>query len=152
MKKLIILTGGNSLEKEISLKSCENILKYISKEKYNIKVINIPENFAENLKWLKEIIEFSPDITFSTLHGGEGEDGTMQGLLDMLSIKYVGSKTLSSGLCMDKKLSKDILKFNKIPILEDIFIKKDEDILQYENQIKELGFPLIVKPNKGGLA
>lgn len=150
MKKLVILTGGNSLEKHISLKSCENILKYFNKDKYIINVINIPEDFNKNIQWIKEIMEISPDIVFSTLHGGAGEDGTMQGLLDMLSIKYVGSRTLSSGLCADKKLSKDIMSFNKIPILQDIFIEKDEEIFKYENEIKELGFPLIVKPNKAG--
>lgn len=150
MKKLIILTGGNSLEREISLKSCENILNYIDKSIYNTKVINIPKNLKKNMGWATEVMNFSPDIIFSTLHGGFGEDGTMQGFLDMLYLKYVGSKAFSSALCIDKKFSKNILKFNKIPILEDIFLKKEENIYLYENEINEIGFPLIVKPNKGG--
>lgn len=150
MKKLIILKGGNSLEREISLKSCENILKYIDKNIYNIKIVEIPENLKENMNWATEIIHFSPDIIFSTLHGGFGEDGTMQGFLDMLSLKYVGSKTFSSGLCIDKKFSKNVMEFNKIPILEDVFLKKEEDISLYENEINQIGFPLIAKPNRGG--
>ncbi len=102
------------------------------------------------MAWAKEIIDFKPDIIFSTLHGGFGEDGTMQGFLDMLSLKYVGSKAFSSAICIDKKFSKNILQFNKIPILPDIFLKKEEDIFLYENEIKQMGFPLIAKPNKGG--
>ncbi len=147
---LLLLTGGNSLEHDISLKSCENVYEHIDKNKYNIKTIILPKNFNKNLKWLKEILSFNPDIVFNTIHGAYGEDGLLQGFLDTLSIKYIGSKCLSSALCMDKKLTKDILKFNKIPVLDDILLKKNEDFFSFKTSLKELGFPLILKPNSCG--
>lgn len=149
MKKLIILTGGNSLERQISLKSCENILNLIDKSIYKIKVIEIPTKINQK-GWIKQILNFKPDIIFNTLHGGMGEDGTIQGFLDTLSLKYVGSKSFSSSICMDKKFSKNVMCFNKIPVLPDVFLKKNDNISLFLNEIKELGFPLIIKPNKCG--
>lgn len=147
---LTILKGGNSYEREISLKSFENILKYINKEKYNIQIIDINRDSFKDLILTKEILKFKPDVVFNTLHGGEGEDGTIQGFLTMFNIKYVGSKSLSSGICIDKNLSKIIMKVNNIPIIDQVFIKKGEDFLLYESQIRELSYPIIVKPNRGG--
>lgn len=143
---LLILKGGISLERDISLKSFQNVIENIDKEKYNILDIDVKD--IDIL--IKDIKNFKPNIVLNLIHGGIGEDGTIQALLSMLNIKYVGSKALSSGICMDKNLSKTILKANNIPVVDYIYIKKDENPYLYKNDIEELIYPVIVKPNKGG--
>ena len=143
---LMILKGGISLEREISLKSFENVIKNIDKEKYNILDIDVKD--VEIL--IQSINDFKPDIILNLMHGGIGEDGTIQALLTLLNIKYVGSKSLASGICMDKNLSKTILKANNIPVIDYVYIRKNENPYLYKNEIDELIYPVIVKPNKGG--
>ncbi len=143
---LMILKGGTSLEREISLKSFENVIKHIDKDKYNILDIDVL-NINDLINYIKL---FNPDIVLNLMHGGIGEDGTIQAFLDILNIKYIGSKALSSGICMDKNLSKTILKANNIPVVDYVYIKKEEDYYLYKSEIDELIYPVIVKPNKGG--
>ncbi len=143
---LMILKGGMSLEREISLKSFENVIKNIDSQRYNILDIDVKDIDA----LINHIKEFKPHIVLNLMHGGIGEDGTIQALLSSIGVKYVGSKALSSGICMDKNLSKTILKANNIPIIDYVYIKKDENPYLYKNEIDELIYPVIVKPNKGG--
>lgn len=143
---LMILKGGMSLEREISLKSFENVIKNIDSQRYNIVDIDV-KDIDELINHIKE---FKPHIVLNLMHGGIGEDGTIQALLSSIGVKYVGSKALSSGICMDKNLSKTILKANNIPIIDYVYIKKNENPYLYKNEIDELIYPVIVKPNKGG--
>ncbi len=143
---LMILKGGMSLEREISLKSFENVIKNIDSQRYNI--LDIDVNDIDTL--INHIKEFKPHIVLNLMHGGIGEDGTIQAILSSIGVKYVGSKALSSGICMDKNLSKTILKANNIPIIDYVYIKKNENPYLYKNEIDELIYPVIVKPNKGG--
>lgn len=143
---LMILKGGMSLEREISLKSFENVIKNIDSQRYNILDIDV-KDIDELINHIKE---FKPHIVLNLMHGGIGEDGTIQALLSSIGVKYVGSRALSSGICMDKNLSKTILKANNIPIIDYVYIKKDENPYLYKNEIDELIYPVIVKPNKGG--
>lgn len=143
---LMILKGGTSLEREISLKSFENVIKNIDSQRYNILDIDVKDIYT----LINNIKEFKPHIVLNLMHGGIGEDGTIQALLSSIGVKYVGSKALSSGICMDKNLSKTILKANNIPIIDYVYIKKDENPYLYKNEIDELIYPVIVKPNKGG--
>lgn len=144
--KLIILKGGTSLEREISLKSFDNVIENIDKNKYDILDIDVKD--VDSL--INTIKEFKPHIVLNLMHGGIGEDGTIQSLLSMLGIKYVGSKALSSAICMDKNLSKTILKANNIPIIDYVYIKKEENPYLYKSEIEQLIYPVIVKPNMGG--
>lgn len=149
--KICILMGGSSIERDVSFKSAHKILNNINNgnNNYNVAVIKISEDESNN-NWVKELIEFSPNIVLSALHGGRGENGEIQGLLDCLNIPYVGSKVLSSSICINKYLSKVIMKANCIPVAEDVFVKKGESLIQYEEKINQLGYPVIVKPNNGG--
>ena len=115
---LIILKGGISLERDISLKSFDNVIKNIDINKYNILDIDV----EDITKLIKDMKDFKPHIVLNLMHGGIGEDGTIQALLSMFNIKYVGSNALSSGICMDKNLSKTILKANNIPIIVRIMV------------------------------
>lgn len=146
--KLGILTGGNSAERDVSFRSCENLINSLDKNKYDIHIYSLPGD--NDREWIKELMEVTPDVVVSTLHGGYGEDGSIQGLLQCMGIPYVGSKVLSSALCMDKKSSKTVLEANHIQTAADIFIKKGESIVLFADEIRQLGFPLIVKPNRGG--
>ena len=124
---LMILKGGVSLEREISLKSFENVIKNIDTQKYNILDIDVKDiNIL-----IKAIKHFKPHIILNLMHGGIGEDGTIQSVLSMLNVKYVGSKALSSGICMDKNLSKTILKANNIPVLDYVYIKKSVNLKKF---------------------
>ena len=146
--KLGILAGGSSIEREVSFKSCDNVLNNLDKDKYDIHIFPL-QNDQED-KWIDELVSINPDIIVSTLHGGLGENGSMQGLLHCLNIPYVGSKVLASALCMDKKSTKTVLEANHIQTARDVYIKRGESIALYVDEIRQIGFPLIVKPNRGG--
>ncbi len=143
-----ILAGGSSVEREISLRSCENIEANLDREKYNIKIYKLPASGSTD--WARELIKEPPDIVLSALHGGNGENGSLQGFLHCLGIPFVGSRVLSSALCMDKKMAKTVMAANYIQVPEDVFIKRGERIIEHADEIRQIGFPLIVKPNRGG--
>ncbi len=146
--KLGILAGGSSIERDVSLKSCENLLNNLNNDKYDIHIYSLPNNNDSN--WLNDLINDKPDVVVSALHGGLGENGSMQGLLHCMGIPYIGSKVLSSALCMDKKEAKTVLSANHIQTAADIYIKRGESIALFVDDIRQIGFPLIVKPNRGG--
>ncbi len=148
MKKILILAGGYSKEKEISIETAKSVFYELNKDKkYNIKVVN-PDG-----KFIKVLRKFKPNIVLNLLHGRYGEDGYIQAILESEKIKYTHSGVLSSSLAIDKELSKKIFIKNKI--LTPKFIK-----YSYRNNINKLkfikylqeaiGFPLVVKPINEG--
>lgn len=130
--KIGVFMGGISSEKEISIKTGKAILKSLLRQGYNAYGIELNK---ENI--LKAFIEKEYDIAFLALHGIFGEDGRIQGLLDILGKKYTGSSMISSAISMDKDLTK------KIAISEGIKVPKTYKIEEI-NKIKE--FPVVVKP------
>lgn len=146
--KVGILYGGKSVEREVSVKSCENLVNNIDNEKYDLRTFEIPKDNSE--VWLNEFMTWKPDVVVSALHGGLGENGSMQGLLHCLDIPYIGSKVFSSALCMDKNEAKTVLRANHITTPRDVYIKRGESIALFADEIRQMGFPLIVKPNRGG--
>lgn len=146
--KVALIDGGNSTEREVSFKTSNEMYKNLDKNKYDVQIITIPNDNTND--WVMELIKSKADIVLSALHGGSGEDGTVQGLLECLNIPYVGTKVLGSALSMDKHLSKQIMQLYNIPVAQDVFIKINEEFKNYEDDINKLGYPLVVKPNKGG--
>lgn len=152
MKKVLILYGGNSPEHDISKKSAKTIYENIDKKLFNVDMIYI----TKNNEWLSyntlEKIKNIPnklkeyDIVFPLTHGKNGEDGKLQGFLDLFNIKYVGSKTLSSAISMDKAITKIILDKYNIPNVPYLIIKDKYKI----KNIEKLGYPLIIKPANNG--
>jgi D-alanine-D-alanine ligase len=136
-----VLMGGHSSEREVSIMTGKEIIKYIDKEKYEVKKIIISSE-GETLEKVKEI-----DFCFLALHGSFGEDGRIQSILESLGIPYSGSGVLSSALCMDKNLSKKIFKAECIPTPKWFTIRKNEISLL---NLKNLNIPIVVKPNSGG--
>ena len=170
MIKLGVIYGGISTEREVSEMSAKSVIENLNKEKYEIHEIFInqygkwfeaKENKKEeiyNLIWyLKEL-----DVVFPVLHGKYGEDGTIQGMLEMLQIPYVGCGVLASSVGMDKVYTKMIFEKAGIPQTPYVYIQKQDDIykiinedfeeeeLKIEKITSKLKFPVFVKPSNSG--
>ena len=145
-KKILILAGGYSKEREISLLTGKEVFKAI-KKKYRTKIIDPKGNLVHMLKKIK------PDIVFNALHGRFGEDGYVQSILEIQKIKYTHSGILSSSLAIDKELSKNIFKNNGILTpkffkLKKKFFYNKSYVLKKINSL--LNFPVVIKPVNEG--
>jgi len=162
-KKVILIFGGKSYEHEVSIKSAKSILKYINKEKYEIILIYITKTGKWNLCYDINNLDVLVPITdnkifkdcycvFPVLHGSYGEDGKLQGYLDMINIPYVGCNLISSSLCMDKAFTKIVLDSVGIKQAKYIIIYKNNfDIDKVKSLIKEkIKFPCFIKPANAG--
>ena len=148
MKKILILAGGYSKEKEISLKTAKSVFFELNKDKnYNIKVVNPDGQFVKLLR------KFKPNIVLNLLHGRYGEDGYIQAILESEKVKYTHSGVLSSSLAIDKELSKKIFLKNNIltpKYLKFSYRNYKNKLKLIKNLKKKIGFPLVVKPLNEG--
>jgi D-alanine-D-alanine ligase len=167
-----ILFGGKSAEHEVSLRSAKNIIEALDKEKFNPILIGIdvsgrwllnrgsrdllksnePEEIALLPEHKGEMVNFSNlddaqkiDVVFPILHGPFGEDGTVQGLLKLAGVPFVGAGVLGSAVGMDKDVMKRLLRDAGLPIGKFISFK-DHENPGYEKIVKELGSPFFIKP------
>lgn len=183
--KLGVIFGGTSTEHEVSIVSGTSVIKNLNKEKYEIYPIYINKN-GEWFKYTYQNQEFKVgdeiigkekienifeylkklDKVFPVLHGLRGEDGTIQGLLELLKIPYVGTRVLGSSICMDKAYTKLIFEKAEIPQAEYVYIRKNEDdyifiekdfteekcdIYELIQKITEkIEFPMFIKPSNSG--
>lgn len=142
-KKIAVVMGGISSEREISLKSGAGVFESLDRDKYEpIKVV-IDEKTDVITKIPDDV-----DFAFLALHGKFGEDGCVQSVLETRDIPYSGCGPLSSAMCMDKNISKKICKVSGIPTADWITVKSIDEI-DYD-RIEEMGYPVFVKPNSGG--
>ncbi|MCI0184335.1 MAG: D-alanine--D-alanine ligase [Acidibacillus sp.] len=146
--KIVVLYGGRSAEREVSLMTGREMIRALSGLGHDIKGIDLTEGF------LNELQSFQPDIVLIGLHGRFGEDGTVQGTLELLGYPYVGSGILASALAIDKSMTKHILKSAGIPVAKQVLINRDEyeslsDIF-FEQLGENLMWPFIIKPNSEG--
>lgn len=109
-KKIGVLMGGKSSEREVSLRSGTAIYNSLKSLKYNVVAIDVQDDFCDVLK--KKRI----DAAFIALHGGHGENGAIQGMLEVMGIPYTGSGVLASALAMDKEASKKVFLYHGIPV------------------------------------
>ena len=170
MKKVGIIYGGASTEHDVSKMSAESVIKNINKEKYDIKQIyidlegkwyKIHEGEKEKISNIEEELK-QFDVIFPVLHGKYGEDGTIQGMLEMWEIPYVGCKVLASSVGMDKVYTKIVFEKAGIPQTPYVYIRKqldtykiitenfDEQELDLEVITSKLKFPMFVKPSNSG--
>lgn len=186
MKKVCVIFGGMSTEHDISKISGTSIIKNLDETKYDVYSIYIDEDGnwfeyndsekkiltidskIENLKKIENISGYlkTMDVIFPVLHGLYGEDGTIQGLFELLKIPYVGCKVLGSSACMDKAYTKVILEKANINQVKYIYIRKyHEKYVYVDNEFNEkiislkevsteiaekLGLPVFVKPSNSG--
>lgn len=146
--KICVLYGGASAERDVSLATAENILKNLDPEKYDVSKLEITADL--NPDWINKLISLSPDLVLSTLHGGIGENGAVQGLLQCLSVPFTGSGILGSTLSLNKHFSKTLLRSAHVPTPESILVKSPISSAELEEALSKLGLPVIVKPNCGG--
>ena len=148
MKKILILAGGYSKEKEVSIQTAKSVYSELNKDrKYKIKVVNPDGKFVQVLR------NFKPNIVLNLLHGRYGEDGYIQAILESEKVKYTHSGVLSSSLAIDKELSKKIFIKNNIltpKYLKFSFRNNLNKSKLINNLQKKIGFPLVVKPLNEG--
>ena len=144
-KKVLILSGGISKERLISLDTGFQVAKELKKNKYKV-IISEPDN---NLS--KVINKFNPDVIFNALHGQFGEDGYIQTILENYKIPYTHSGVIASSIAMDKEISKKFFIKNKINTPKFFIYSYNEENSNLEKRIiKQLKFPVVVKPLNEG--
>ena len=142
--RIAVLCGGMSNEREVSLRSGKNVLKALRNLGYiNAEIVDVNKNAAEILK------SGNFEYAYNTLHGKYGEDGCIQGLLEIIGIKYTGCKVKSSAICMDKEMTKNLLAANGLNVIKSACIRYNEK-LDIEKAVAGLNFPIMVKPSAEG--
>ena len=141
--KIAVLCGGMSNEREVSLRSGKNVFEAIKRLGYtNAELIDVDRNIA------KVLVEKNIKVAFNALHGKYGEDGCIQGLLELLGIEYTGCGVFASAACMNKANTKTILKEAQVPLIKSVLVKKEEKNIK--EKVKELQYPLMLKPVSEG--
>ncbi len=141
-KKIGVLCGGLSNERDVSLRSGKNCLDALKRLGYqNAQLVDVDRNIADTLK------NTNIEIAYIALHGKYGEDGCIQGLLEILDIPYTGSGVQASSVAMDKDLTKNILKAYKIPVIDSVTVSTSKDLC---NLTTDLEYPVMVKPLSEG--
>ncbi len=142
-KKIAVLCGGWNSEREGSLRSGEGVYQALIKLGYNVEKIDFSHQIFEDLKKIK------PDIVFNSLHGQYGEDGRIQGVLDILEIPYTHSGLLASAVCMDKILTRKLCAIENIASPKYKILNKGQDE-ENRQKIFEIGKPFVIKPINEG--
>jgi len=144
-KKILIISGGISKERLISLDTGLQVAKELKKNGYKVKISEPDNQLARNIN------QFKPNIIFNALHGQFGEDGYIQTILEGFKIPYTHSGTVASALAMDKEISKKIFIKNKISTPKFIKYSYDKNNLDLIKTIeKKLKFPVVLKPINEG--
>lgn len=176
MKNLLILCGGQSPEHEISIRSTKNILKALDQNKYAISIIGISnkgqwryvseEELSDKITNQGKEVSIHPgevdsirvdkidlghfDLVFPILHGPNGEDGTIQGLLKLLGFPFVGPNVLASAVSMDKDITKRLLRDAGLKVAKWELASKGKPIPEYTDIVNKLGAVVFVKPANMG--
>ena len=142
--KIGVLFGGKSAEHEVSLQSARNVIEGLDRSRYQITKIKINKSGKFPFNILKKF-----DVIFPVLHGPFGEDGSMQGLLKLAGIPYVGAGVLGSAVGMDKDAMKRLLRDAGLPIGKFLTFRLGDKV-SFNKIKKELGSPLFIKPANMG--
>lgn len=142
--KIGVLFGGKSAEHEVSLQSAKNVINALDKNKYQITPVKINKAGKFDFKIFRNF-----DVIFPVLHGPFGEDGSMQGLLKLAGVPYVGAGVLGSAVGMDKEVMKRLLRDAGIPIGKFITVRLGDKV-NFSKIKKELMLPMFVKPANMG--
>ncbi|APC97076.1 D-alanine--D-alanine ligase [Francisella frigiditurris] len=138
-EKIVVLYGGDSPEREVSLESGKAVLAALQQEGFDVQGVDA---FSKEL--VEEILRISPDVCYIALHGEDGENGRIQALLEILKIKHTASDTRASVITMDKMLSKEIWERN------GLLTPKARLLTESLKESGELNFPVVIKPTSTG--
>lgn len=147
-KKIVILSGGCSEEKEVSKVTAAKAAEALRSRNYETILID-PTDFPSYSEMIKKIKEISPMITFNGLHGTDGEDGKVQSLFDLEGLLLTGSGYRASAIAMDKFITAKLAYSLSIRIPKCIRIADIEDFSK-KAFIREIRFPMVIKPNDSG--
>ena len=144
MTRVVVLQGGRSSEHEVSLASAESVVAALRERGHEVGTIEL----ARGANWLPDEATATAiggaDVVFPVLHGPFGEDGSVQGLLELAGVAYVGAGVTASALCMDKDLFKCVLRDHDVPVTRNITLRSGESA---ENPFS---YPVFVKPARLG--
>ncbi|MCS7056231.1 MAG: D-alanine--D-alanine ligase [Thermoflexales bacterium] len=145
--KVAVLYGGQSGEHEVSLMSAASVMKALDEHKYDITPVFISRTGEWALPF-EALRRF--DVVFPVLHGPMGEDGTVQGLLTLLGVPFVGAGVVGSAVGMDKAIFKDVMRAHGLPVVRHIVVRRSQwaaSPAEVESAVvNQLGFPCFVKP------
>jgi D-alanine-D-alanine ligase len=149
--KIAVLMGGRSLEREVSLKSGHRVCEALAAKGYDYVSFDVDERMVDNL------INARPDVVYIALHGKYGEDGTVQGLLELLGLPYTGPGIYANIVSFDKVLAKEIFRRHDIPTapwltMSAASFKEMGAATALDRAVELLGLPLVVKPARQGSA
>lgn len=162
-RNIAIIAGGDTSEYEVSLRSAKGIYSFIDKEKYNLYIIRLHKSewkvviddkdvadvdkndFSFTLDGVKTVFDFA----FIIIHGTPGEDGRLQGYMDMMGIPYSNCGVLASAMTYDKFVCNHYLEAFGVRIADSICLRKGQDISD-KDVIQKIGLPCFIKPNLGG--
>ena len=143
--RVALICGGPSPEAAVSRLSVGRVQAALKQHYPDLHVLELTPSIAVELHRL------APDVAFPVLHGPPGEDGTVQGLLDIMQIPYVGSGVTASALAMDKLLTKQLLKGHGIPLAHDIVVNREDGIDNaVQTTLAQLGSSVVIKPRSQG--
>ncbi len=143
-KTIALLSGGISSEREVSLNSGDQVFESLDKTKYDVRRYDPKTDLAKLIEDASQI-----DAALIILHGPYGEDGTVQGLLELLDIPYQGAGVLGSALSMNKLAAKQIYEAQGLPVPAYMVVERSQQP-QTDGLVRRLGLPLVVKPATAG--
>ncbi len=143
--KIVLLAGGTSSEREVSLKGAKAVKEALERLGHKVVVLDPAKDLVEVAKKAKEF-----DCAFLVVHGPGGEDGTLQGFLDSLGLPYQGAGVLGSALAMHKGISKELYKLAGLPVPEGKLFEKKTPFEEIKEFAKKLEYPVVVKPATQG--
>jgi len=141
---VLVLQGGRSSEHDVSLASAESVVEALRKRGHRVESIEL----ARGASWLPDAETAAAiggaDVVFPVLHGPFGEDGSVQGLLELAGVPYVGAGITASALCMDKDLFKSVLRDQQVPVTRNVTLRSGD------SGANPFGYPVFVKPARLG--
>ena len=135
--RIAILSGGSSAEADVSRSSAEQIGNALAAN-HEVKIFELESGLTAQL------LDYEADVVFPALHGSPGEDGSVQGYLEILEIPYVGSGVHGSALAMDKHAAKQIFKCDGLPILDHLLIHRDKNRPDASTILARLGPNVVI--------
>ncbi len=142
--RVAVLYGGDSSEREISLASGIAVAAALTEHGHTVRALDPAQVELVDMDWR------GFDVCFNALHGGRGEDGRLQTLLDSLGVPYTGSQAPASRLASNKQATKEVLLAQEIPTPAFLTVGQHESIRETLRRVAEFGYPVVVKPNSQG--